>query len=122
MKKSVLIIVLLLIASNLFSQDFEPAQRKFFWALSQDSVLLSSEMEYFKQKDFLLGWHWGGPKKISQALMINQYDASHWDSMSNSILVDSNCYVIWKPIQYTHGDEPKIMNVRAIQFDPTLPL
>ena len=33
---------------------------------------------------------------------------------------DSNCLIIMKPKTYSHGTEPNVLNVRAIQFEPTL--
>ncbi len=66
------LIIFLICFSNLYSQDFEPTQRKFLIGI--DSVYLSTSMDNFKQDDFILGWHWAGPRKLTHALKMNNKD------------------------------------------------
>lgn len=66
MKRIIMILTMLLVGINLYSQDFEPSQHKFYWSPTGNYIYLSADMDYFKQKDFLLGWHWGGKTSISQ--------------------------------------------------------
>tara|TARA_B100000609_G_C16862576_1_gene255924 strand:+ start:296 stop:526 length:231 start_codon:yes stop_codon:yes gene_type:complete len=61
--------LLILIQYQIFSQDYEPSQRKFL--IEVDSVYLSESMDIFKQEHFILGWHWAGPKKLTRALRMN---------------------------------------------------
>ncbi len=65
-------IILLLLAINisLFAQNLEPTQSKFY--IEGDSVLINSDLPLFKQNRMLLGWHWGGGKKMTEALKMSQ--------------------------------------------------
>ena len=78
MKNIIILLLLLLAVANIYSQDKEPNQHKFYFpAYSEsDSVYLSDTLDYFKQKEFMLGWHWGASKKISKALCMNQISPS----------------------------------------------
>lgn len=59
MKTIFLSLFFLLIAQSMYSQDYEPSQRKFVW--NGIPRYLNADMDYFKQKDFQIGWHWGFP-------------------------------------------------------------
>ncbi|HPI20758.1 MAG TPA: hypothetical protein PKY56_10335, partial [Candidatus Kapabacteria bacterium] len=99
-------------------QDFEPTQAKFIWGIGGNQIYLSADSAYFKQDKFLRGWHWGASYKISHAVGANQNDAANSDVEASSL--DSNCLIILKPEDYTHGNEGQILNARAIQYEPTL--
>ena len=78
MKNMLIVIILALSFANTFAQDKEPAQHKFFVPVYSeiDSVYLSDTLDFLKQDKFMLGWHWGGSKKISKALCMNQISLS----------------------------------------------
>jgi hypothetical protein len=42
------------------AQDFEPSQKLFMF--NGDSTYLSAKLPYFRQRNMLIGWHWGGPE------------------------------------------------------------
>lgn len=117
MKKSI-IIALFFWAYIANSQDFEPTQAIFHWGVGGNQVYLSADSAYFKQDKFLRGWHWGASYKISHAVGANQKDAANNNVEADSLV--SNCLIILKPKDYTHGNEGKILNARAIQYEPTL--
>ena len=54
----------------MYSQDYEPSQRKFVW--NGIPRYLNADMDYFKQKDFLLGWHWNDLYKIKDCSALVQ--------------------------------------------------
>ena len=64
--KKILISLFIILSSSILCQDFEPGKSKFFWGTG-DIIgrYLTSDSSYFKQRNFLLGWHWVGTKKIS---------------------------------------------------------
>ena len=63
------LIFILICFTNLYSQDYEPQQRKFL--IGVDSVYLSTSMGNFKQEDFILGWHWAGPRILTKEMNAN---------------------------------------------------
>jgi hypothetical protein len=115
--KAIIIILVLLITKAIYCQDSEPDQFQFQWGVNGPLTYLSSDSAYFTQNKFLIGWHWGGPRKISQALLSSQNDATR--GIDTSKLVN-NCDVILKPEEYSHAVGPEILNARAIQYEPTL--
>jgi hypothetical protein len=68
------LIIFLLATCIAFSQTREPEQALIL--LNGDSVLLNSEIEYFKLEEFIFGWHWGAQKKIAEATFSNMNDMS----------------------------------------------
>jgi hypothetical protein len=117
MKYISLFLLLIFLASELFSQDFEPSQRQF--NVNGSDVYISDTMEVFRQDDFIIGWHWGGPRKITEAVRGNQSD------MGSGFYADpdstvNNCYLVLKPDGYSHADGAALYNARAIVFEPTL--
>lgn len=56
------IILLLISAVNLLTQDFEPTPTTFSFG-TYTNVNLSPDLPYFHQNKFLLGWQWGGHGK-----------------------------------------------------------
>ncbi len=116
--KKLLCLFLIVIAYFANSQDFEPTQVKFNWGIGGNETYLSADSAYFKQDKFLRGWHWGASKNISHAVGANQKDAHSYVTAEE---LDSNCLIILKPdVEYTHGNEDRILNARAIQYEPTL--
>ncbi len=119
MKNLIILLSILLAVANILAQDKEPVQHKFYFpAYSEsDSIYLSDTLDYFKQKEFMLGWHWGGSKKISQALDMNQYDAEYYQ---DETYMNEDVYSILKPEHiWTHYDNTRIMNTKGIVFEPT---
>ena len=126
MKKIFIILFVLAIYSYTFAQDIEPEQHKFYFPAYSltDSVFLSDSLNYFKQKEFMLGWHWGASKKISKALNANQNDAysnryTKSEEMNDSIFLfikSENGNKIW-----THCDNgTEIVRAKSIYYEPTL--
>jgi hypothetical protein len=72
MKKIQFLCLLLITSTISFSQDFEPSHCSFTWSRNPlEERYLSSDMDYFNQNKFLLGWQWGGSKKMKRALNMN---------------------------------------------------
>ena len=69
-----ILIVFLMSAVIVFSQTREPSQHTF--SLYDNPILLDSQNDTFKLKNFQLGWHWGSMKVLSRALLMNQADIS----------------------------------------------
>ena len=78
MKYLVFLIIFLLSVFSLYSQILDPPQRQF--QIDSQDVFLSDSLvinvngesyELFKQKDFILGWHWAGPRKLSKEMNTN---------------------------------------------------
>jgi hypothetical protein len=112
-----LIIILLIAGSSLaISQTYEPSQVKFKW-WDSTYVYFSPDQEYFDIDNFVLGWHWGGSVKMTEALLCNQHDAGHWANLND---IADSCYVFLKPHHYSHAVGPEILNARGIQYEPTL--
>ena len=44
---------------SIYAQDFEPSQLKFKLTIGADTTekYLSADLDYFKQKNFMLGWY-----------------------------------------------------------------
>lgn len=130
MKNLIILLLILLAVANLFAQDKEPVQQKFYFpAYSEsDSVYLSDTLDFFKQDKFMLGWHWGGSKKISRSLNMNQKDISSKDFFEYED-IDSSVYLIVKSVRdydpdykmfYTHCDnKAQLIHAKAIQYEPT---
>ncbi|MDT3741249.1 MAG: hypothetical protein RO257_17310 [Candidatus Kapabacteria bacterium] len=73
------IIIFLLAATIAFSQTREPVQQTFkIFDNNQNyvNILLNSSNDYFKLKNFQIGWHWGSMRVLSQSLLMNQGDIS----------------------------------------------
>jgi hypothetical protein len=90
-----IIMIIMLISTPLFTQNFEPTQKKFKWGSSVDSIYISADSTYFRQTKPIIGWHWGGSYKLSKSLLTNQNDAfRHWEKWGYSIndFVDSCQY------------------------------
>jgi hypothetical protein len=114
----------MLSVTSLFSQNFEPSQKLFKWGLTGDSTYISADSVYFKQTKPIIGWHWAGPLKISQSLLVNQFDG-HRDWESYNYTTDDfldGYHLIIKPDEYSHAVDSKILNARGIQFEATLKL
>ena len=69
MKVIVFTLITFLLGINVLAQDYEPQQHKFLVGI--DSVYLSPSMDIFKQEEFILGWHWAGPRKLSKEMNTN---------------------------------------------------
>jgi len=131
MKKIFIILFTLFTFATIYAQDKEPVQHKFYFpAYSEiDSVYLSDTLDYFKQKEFMLGWHWGASKKISKALCMNQIDA-HSDTIYQENDINPNTLIILKSVIsyskdstqfYTHCDNAtQLIRAKAIYYEPTL--
>jgi len=131
MKKILIILFVIAIYTNIFAQDKEPEQHQFYFpAYSEiDSVYLSDTLDYFKQKEFMLGWHWGASKKISHALNMNQIDA-HSDKNYDTTEINPNTLIILKSVNsyskdstqfYTHCDNgTQLIRAKSIYYEPTL--
>jgi len=117
MKNTILILFAILTVS-VAAQDFEPTQHPFTFK-GINPYYLSADSSYFKQTNMIIGWHWGGPRKISDALFVNQRDKSQSSSFDVNEFVD-NCNVLLQHDDYTHAVDSKKLNARAIQFEPTL--
>jgi len=126
MKKILIFLFVLVIYSYTFAQDKEPNQHKFYFPAYPeiDSVYLSDTLDYFKQKEFMLGWHWGASYKISKAMNMKQHDAysssyTQSTNMNGSILLfvkSENGNKIW-----THCDNgTEIVRAKSIYYEPTL--
>ena len=77
MKNLVFLIIFLLSVFSMHSQILDPPQRQF--QIDSQDVFLSDSLvinvngesyELFKQKDFILGWHWAGPRKLTRTFKI----------------------------------------------------
>ena len=117
MRTRILILFAFLFTLSVFAQNLEPYQHKFWWKTQYR--LLSDTMNDFKQRNFMLGWHWGGPYKITKALDVKQCDIGSLPYDSNAKFV-KDCDLIIKPREYSHAVGPEILNARAIQWEPTL--
>ncbi len=126
MKKIFIYLFAISIFTNIYAQDIEPEQHKFYFPAYSviDSVLLSDSLNYFKQGKFMLGWHWGASKKISKALKANQNDAysnryTKSEEMNDSIFLfikSENGNKIW-----THCDNgTEIVRAKSLYYEPTL--
>lgn len=69
------ILILLLILSSVANGQTREATKHQFNYFGNPTYL-SSSLDSFKQKNFILGWHWGDYQKISKALLMNQNDAN----------------------------------------------
>ena len=130
MKKILIFLFVLVIYSYTFAQDKEPNQHKFYFPAYPeiDSVYLSDTLDYFKQKEFMLGWHWGASKKISHALNMNQIDA-HSDKNYDTTEINANTLIILKSVInydadsmqfYTHCDNgTQLIRAKSIYYEPT---
>ena len=121
MKKTILLLMLCCFLP-VFSQTYEVTQVP-FTILGKSNYYISPDSSYFKQNNFILGWHWGGSKKITKALLCNQNDAANNDDLDSK---HTPTYLFvkmhdeqWNYI-YTHGPGPDIMNARGITYEPTL--
>ena len=131
MKNLIILLSILLAVANIHAQNKEPEQHKFYFpAYSEiDSVYLSDTLDYFKQKEFMLGWHWGASKKISHALNMNQIDA-HSDKVYDTTEINQNTLIILKSVNsysndstmfYTHCDNStQLIRAKSIYYEPTL--
>ena len=131
MKNILILLVIIITFFNCFAQDKEPVQHKFYFpAYSEiDSVYLSDTLDYFKQKEFMLGWHWGASKKISKALDMNQIDA-HSDKNYDTTEINPNTLIILKSVNsygadstqfYTHCDNAtQLIRAKSIYYEPTI--
>jgi len=137
MKKIIIYLIAIVLFTNIYAQDKEPVQHKFYFPAysTVDSVYLSDTLEFFKQDKFMLGWHWGASKKISKSLRINHKDANSLHNMSNDSLNDGTYLTVrtmdqpppdwtYPPdtmIYYTHCDgHTQLVHAKAIQYEPTL--
>ncbi|MDT3738223.1 MAG: T9SS type A sorting domain-containing protein [Candidatus Kapabacteria bacterium] len=61
-----------------FSQNVEPTQKSFDYKDIDGNTVndgyLNGNLDYFKINNYTLGWHWGGQRKISKAMLANQSD------------------------------------------------
>ncbi|HOV91623.1 MAG TPA: hypothetical protein PLC04_00885 [Candidatus Kapabacteria bacterium] len=71
LKESLVVLIMLSIFTTLQvnAQTYQPQEQKLFYG--GDSVYLDTHPD-FKQRNFVLGWHWGNGYKLSSALDINE--------------------------------------------------
>ncbi|MGE5479422.1 MAG: hypothetical protein ACM3U1_03235, partial [Chloroflexota bacterium] len=118
--KKLSILLLILSGIHAFSQNIDPMKRMFRWGGTNGPYInLSPDTSLFQQKEFMLGVQWGAPPRITKALMIKQRDGEVPADASN--FVDSCNYFLLLREQ-THNCGPDLLNVRAIQYEPTLAL
>jgi hypothetical protein len=78
--KTLIVLIFLISASILNSQTREPIQQNFTWSYfngtttATTTATVSSANDYFKLNNFMLGYMWGGERKISQSLSMTQAD------------------------------------------------
>ncbi len=84
------IIIFLLAVMVVLSQNGEPSTRTFTWNTINGSITdtLNTNNDYFKLNSFIIGWMWGGERKISQVMKVNQADTEP----GNPIYLDANRY------------------------------
>ncbi|MDQ1266878.1 MAG: hypothetical protein QG635_2031 [Bacteroidota bacterium] len=76
MKKIIIAIISLILPAIIFSQ-IEPSQTTFTFGSNASATFVSLDDPYFKLDNYLLGWHWGYPRRISQAELS---DMNHFDT------------------------------------------
>jgi hypothetical protein len=122
--KLILILLLTLNCSSLYSQNREPNQHQFM--LNGVNTYLSTDLEYFNINKFILGWHWGDEYKISQALKMNQTDIGSYEDFklnpNNNLFIRSVDTTQSPHLAFnTHCYyEPDAIYGKSLQYDPTL--
>jgi hypothetical protein len=117
--KKLIIITLFLSFFGLNAQDLEPAQQKFYYYGDPTAKYLSGDSSYFKQNKIFLSWEWMGGGKISKSLDITGHDGFNYTSANE--MLDSADLLARRDIT-SHFPDCGIINVRAIQYEPTLQL
>jgi hypothetical protein len=75
MKKYILIVAVILIASNLYSQDKEP--QALYFKMPSSNAIDTFNVSNYPQTNFMLGWQWGGHPRMTEALKMNTNE--NWD-------------------------------------------
>ena len=122
--KKLIVMLIFVLPLLLSAQNFGPPKHQFHWGVGGTGIFLSSDSSYFKQEKIMLGYHWGDTRKISTSERINMFDSPrNWTAYYiDTGDIESNCNIILKPEEYTHAHDSKILNVRAIQYEPTIRL
>jgi hypothetical protein len=81
--KTIIMFILLIPACIILSQTREPEPIQFHWNTSTGTTTAfasttdgTNNNNYFKQNNFMLGYMWGGERKISESLRMTQADPS----------------------------------------------
>ena len=125
MKKIVILLALIGVYSA-FAQNHGPSKALFgldtTWSNVQviDTMEVSTDIDYFKIKNMILGWQWGGDAKISRAVFSNQRDTKppSWLSDCGKYISNMNGFV--RMSGYTHCKDADLMNIRGLQYEPEL--
>lgn len=95
--KKIIIMVLFLTSTLLYSQENYPYQAK-FWiypdtnSINKDSVLLSPNMNRFRlDNQYILGWHWGHTRRVTETMKFNYVDC-HYHTPLVDLPSNSNLY------------------------------
>ncbi len=121
------LIIFLLAVTFVFSQNVEPTQRTFNYKnLNGTSIngYLNGDLDYFNINNFIIGWHWGGERKISQVMRVNQADISTSESNPNQYENNTNLFVRGKHNSidfYTHCKEDNsIVHTKSLLYSAVL--
>lgn len=131
MKKTFFVINIILIAlaiNRASAQDFEPTQIKVRYG--QDSIYMSTSDSIFKERKFMLGWHWNDRgRTLTKALGMNQmhdnvgeYDATGHNYILHpaNIYADSIELVMNTPIIGHNWSKFNLSEGISMQWEPTL--
>ncbi len=131
MKKTFFVINIILIALAIkitSAQDFEPTQIKVRYG--QDSIYMSTDSTIFKERKFMLGWHWNDRgRTLTEALGMNQmhdnvgeYDATGHNYILHpaNIYADSIELVMNTPIIGHNWSKFNLSEGISMQWEPTL--
>jgi hypothetical protein len=117
-------IIILLIALQIVTataQDFEPSSATFNFNSSSSTytnTAISSELPYFQQNNFILGFQWGAQsKRFTKAMNSTE---RHAGPSEKAINIVDNCDLIILSPGNTHCDKGDTLNARGIQYEPTL--
>ena len=119
--KKLMIILFLCSTIQIYAQNIGPTRHEF--TIRGTSVNLSdTNLDDFRQTEFLMGWHCNSFWAYDRAVRANQKDifSTDIDRINNNTNLFVKPAGDWSPTIYTHCWGPEVLNCRGMEYEPTL--
>jgi len=112
-----ILIYFLITINQIFSQDLEPAPMPLLYNSEQINI----DQDRFKQNEFILGWQWGGHKKMINAMGTNVKVGGGFGKYFEWESYETNNLILAQPGKKATGSQyPFIQAAAWLQFEPAL--
>lgn len=115
----ILVCILFLLSVPLLAQNCGPTRKQF--TFNDTLIYLNASQQDFTQNKYMLGWHWGSAKKLSEALFCSQEhtDPTWWLSTPDTLKDSVDLIVSFDSLVSSDHEIKSIFRDQGIQYEAT---